>query len=114
MNPWPKWVVSTTLKEPLGWQNSTLISGDVPAAVNELRAKPGKDIQVIGSGELVQTLIANDLVDQYRLMVYPIVLGSGKKLFRDGSEASLKLVDQYATKGGVLILTLEPRSSRGS
>ena len=109
MNPWPKWVVSSTLAEPLGWQNSTLVSGDVPGAVNELRAKRGKDIQVIGSGELVQTLIANNLVDQFRLMVYPLVLGKGKKLFRDGAEANLKLVDSSSTKGGVLILTFEPR-----
>ena len=78
-------------------------------AVNELRAKPGKDIQVIGSGELVQTLIANNLVDQFRLMVYPLVLGKGKKLFRDGAEANLKLVNSSSTKGGVLILTFEPR-----
>jgi len=110
MNTWPKYVVSTTLTEPLAWQNSTLISGDVPKAVNELRAKPGKDIQVIGSGELVQTLIANELVDTYRLMVYPIVLGKGKKLFRDGTaDTRLKLADSYSTKGGVLILTYEPR-----
>ena len=109
MNRFRKYVVSTTLEEPLRWENSTLISSDVPAAVQELRDEPGKDIQVIGSGELVQTLIANDLVDQYRLMVYPVVLGTGKKLFRDGAEASLKLTDSYATKGGVLILTFEPR-----
>jgi dihydrofolate reductase len=109
MNRFRKYVVSTTLKEPLSWENSTLISGDVPKAVNELRAAPGKDIQVIGSGELVQTLIANGLVDQYRLMVYPVVLGTGKKLFRDGAEAQLKLTDSTATKGGVLILTFEPR-----
>ena len=81
MNRFRKYIVSTTLTEPLTWQNSTLISGDVPKAVNELRAAPGKDIQVIGSGELVQTLIANDLVDEYRLMVYPIVLGTAGSSF---------------------------------
>ena len=108
MNPWPKYIVSTTLTEPLSWQNSTLISGNVAEAVNKLRAAPGKDIQVIGSGQLVQTLMASDLVDTYRLMVYPIVLGTGKKLFRDGVEAHLKLTDSHSTKGGVLILTYEP------
>jgi len=108
MNRFPKYVVSTTLTEPLSWANSTLISDDVPAAIQRLRDEPGKDIQVIGSGELVQTLIANDLVDAYRLMVYPVVLGTGKKLFRDGAEARLKLTDSYSTKGGVLILTFEP------
>ena len=109
MNGFRKHIVSTTLTEPLTWANSTLISSDVPAAVQRLRDEPGKDIQVIGSGELVQTLIAHDLVDSYRLMVYPVILGTGKKLFRDGAEANLKLVDSYATKGGVLILTFEPR-----
>jgi dihydrofolate reductase len=109
MNRFRKYIVSTTLTEPLSWQNSTLISSDVPAAVNALRAVPGKDIQVIGSGVLVQTLIANDLVDEYRLMVYPVVLGQGKKLFRDGAEALLKLKESKSTKGGVLILTFEPR-----
>jgi dihydrofolate reductase len=109
MNGFRKYVVSTTLTEPLGWQNSTLISSDVPRAVNELRAAPGKDIQVIGSGELVQTLMANDLVDTYRLMVYPIVLGKGKRLFRDGSaDTRLKLAESSTTKGGVLILTYVP------
>jgi dihydrofolate reductase len=109
MNRFRKYVVSTTLREPLSWENSTLISADVPAAVQRLRDEPGKDIQVIGSGELVQTLIANNLVDRYRLMVYPVVLGTGKKLFRDSAEAQLKLVDSTSTKGGVLILTFEPR-----
>jgi dihydrofolate reductase len=108
MNAFRKYVVSTTLTEPLSWQNSTLISSDVPKAVNELRAAPGKDIQVIGSGELLQTLIANDLVDSYRLMVYPVILGTGKKLFRDGyPDRRLKLADSTTTKGGVLVLTYE-------
>ena len=108
MNRFRKYVVSTTLTEPLSWQNSSLIAGDVPKAVNELRAAPGKDIQVIGSGELVQTLIANDLVDRYRLMVYPVILGTGKKLFHDGTaDTRLMLTDSFSTKGGVLILTYE-------
>ena len=108
MNGFRKYVVSTTLAEPLSWTNSTLIKGDVPNAVDELRAAPGKDIQVIGSGELVQTLIDSDLVDRYRLMVYPVILGQGKKLFRDGyADTRLKLTDSFSTKGGVLILTYE-------
>lgn len=108
MNAFRKYVVSTTLTEPLGWQNSTLISGEVPKAVYDLRAVPGGDIQVIGSGDLLQTLIANDLVDSYRLMVYPVILGTGKKLFRDGyPDRRLKLSDSTTTKGGVLILTYE-------
>ncbi|MEO5705282.1 MAG: dihydrofolate reductase family protein [Candidatus Limnocylindrales bacterium] len=109
MNGFRKYVVSTTLGEPLSWENSTLISPDIPKAVNELRAAPGKDIQVIGSGVLVQTLIAHDLVDAYRLMVYPITLGTGKRLFRDGTAGTrLKLTDSYSTKAGILILTYVP------
>ena len=87
INALPKWVVSTTLQEPLSWQNSTLISGDVPGAVQALREDDGKLIQVIGSGGLVQTLIRHDLVDEYRLMIYPFVMGEGKRLFRDGRSA---------------------------
>ena len=110
MNGFRKYIVSTTLTEPLSWANSTLVQGDVPAAVNELRAGPGRDIQVIGSGELVQTLIANDLVDRYRLMVYPIILGKGRKLFREGFEdRRLKLTSSEILKGGLMILDYEPR-----
>jgi dihydrofolate reductase len=109
MNGFQKYVVSTTLTEPLAWQNSTLIKGDVPTEVAKLRARPGKEIQVIGSGELVQTLVANDLVDAYRLMVHPLVVGGGKRLFRDGTlPTKLKLVDSTPTTTGVLILMYEP------
>jgi dihydrofolate reductase len=108
MNAFTKYVVSTTLSEPLNWQNSTLIKDDVPGAIGELRAKPGKDILVIGSGDLAQTLITNNLVDEYRLMVYPYILGKGKKLFRDGTERpQLKLADSKEA-GGVLLLTYVP------
>jgi dihydrofolate reductase len=108
MNGFQKYVVSTTLTEPLSWERSRLISSDVPQAVQELRDAPGKDIQVIGSGQLVQTLIANNLVDVLRLMVYPIVLGTGKKLFREGTEGSFRLADSTTTKSGELILTYAP------
>jgi len=111
MNRFQKYVVSTTLTEPLGWENSMLIKGDVPAAVNELRAKPGKDILVIGSGELTQTLIANNLVDEYRLMVYPFILGQGKKLFRDGTEGPRLRLASSTEVGGVLLLTYVPAES---
>jgi dihydrofolate reductase len=112
MNGLQKYVVSTTLAEPLTWQNSTLIKADVPGAVAKLRAGSGKEIQVIGSGELVQTLIRHDLVDAYRLMVHPLVLGKGKRLFRDDTALTkLRLVDSKATTTGVLILTYEPAES---
>jgi dihydrofolate reductase len=108
-NDTPKYVVSKTLKEPLGWQNSTLIRGDVAAGIAKLKAGNGKDIQVIGSGQLVNTLAANDLVDEYRLMIHPIVMGSGKRLFREPrGTVRLRLVDSKASSTGVLIATYSP------
>ena len=94
MNETPKYVVSTSLTEPLAWQNSTLIRDDVAGSLRRLKEGDGKNIQVIGSGELVQTLVREGLVDEYQLMVHPIVLGSGKKLFRDGADAGkLELIE---------------------
>ncbi len=108
-NGLPKYVVSKTLTEPLAWQNSTLVQGDVAAEIAKLKAEPGKDIQVIGSGELVDTLRRNDLVDEYRLMIHPIVMGNGKPLFRDASATSrLRLVESKPTSKGVLIATYTP------
>jgi dihydrofolate reductase len=99
-------VVSTSLAEPLTWQNSTLIRGDVPSEVAKLKEGVGKDIQVMGSGELVQTLIRHNLVDEYRLMIHPLVLGTGKRLFRDETPLTrFRLVDSKASGKGVLLLT---------
>ena len=104
LNRTQKYVASTTLEEPLPWENSTLLKGDVPGEVAKLKEGPGKEIQVIGSGELVQTLIREGFVDEYQLMVHPIVLGTGKKLFRDGADAgNLELIESKATTKGVLI-----------
>jgi dihydrofolate reductase len=112
MNGLQKYVVSTTLTEPLAWENSTLIKTDAAGEIGRLRAASGKEIQVIGSGELVQTLIQHDLVDAYRLMIHPVVLGRGKRLFREGvSPTRLRLVDTKPTTTGVLILTYEPETS---
>ena len=109
INSLAKYVVSTTLEEPLEWNNSHLIKGDVAEEIVKLKAQPGKDLQVIGSGDLVQTLMQHDLVDEYRLMVHPVVLGSGRRLFRDGSATTpLRLVDTKTTSTGVLILTYQP------
>jgi dihydrofolate reductase len=108
-NDMPKYVASTTLKEPLRWQNSTLIKGDVADGVAKLKKEAGKDIQVIGSGTLVETLAGHDLVDEYRLMIHPIVMGKGKRLFRgEGSPKKLRLIDSKTTSTGVLILTYTP------
>ena len=111
MNALPKFVVSTTLQEPLAWANSTLIAGDVPAAIARLKEESGNDLRVIGSGTLVQTLIAHDLVDEYQLMVYPVVLGCGKRLFREGiPKTPLRLVESTTSATGVVIATYAPLS----
>jgi dihydrofolate reductase len=108
-NDLPKYVASTTLTEPLAWQNSTLIRGDVAAEIARLKQQPGEAIQVIGSGELVQTLIRHDLVDEYRLMIHPLVVGTGRRLFREQlPPVRLRLVDSKPTTTGVLILTYAP------
>ena len=94
MNGYPKHVVSTTLEEPLEWNNSTLVKGDIAEEVAGLKQQSGKDILVFGSADLVNTLIEYDLVDEYQLMVFPVVLGSGKRLFEDGIGTKfLELVD---------------------
>jgi dihydrofolate reductase len=110
MNGYPKYVVSTTLEEPLGWNNSTLIEGNVAEGVSDLKRQDGKNILVFGSGQLVNTLMRHDLVDEYRIMVFPIVLGSGKRLFGDGSGTTkaLRLVDTKTFASGVVVLSYEP------
>jgi dihydrofolate reductase len=109
MNSKPKFVVSRRLSEPLSWQNSTLINDDVVARLRHLKANVQGDIVVIGSGELSQTLMANDLVDEYRLMVYPVVLGEGKRLFREADATKrLRLIDSTISSTGVLLLTYTP------
>jgi len=109
LNNTPKYVASTTLEEPLAWSNSTLLKGNVPEAVAELKAQPGKDFLVMGSGELVQTLMQHNLVDEYVLLIHPLVLGSGRRLFRDGSAYSnLQLVESKTTSKGVMIATYHP------
>jgi dihydrofolate reductase len=109
LNDLPKYVASTTLNEPLEWQNSTLLKGDVTDAVAALKRESGKDIHVIGSGELVQTLMKHGLVDEYRLMIHPLVVGGGKRLFReDGERKPLRLLNSTITTTGVVIATYEP------
>jgi dihydrofolate reductase len=109
MNNMKKYVASRTLKAPLEWQNSELLAGDTVEAVGELKGQPGTDLLVIGSGDFAQTLIDNDLVDEYRLMIYPIVVGGGKRLFRDGNPlAKLSLTDSKTSTKGVVILTYRP------
>jgi dihydrofolate reductase len=111
--PWltgtQKYVASTTLDEPLPWANSTLLKGDARDAVAKLKAEPGKDLLILGSGELVRSLTSRNLVDVYVLLIHPIVLGSGHRLFSESeSVATLRLVGTNTTSAGVVIATYEP------
>jgi dihydrofolate reductase len=109
LNNSQKYVASKTLKEPLPWMNSTLLKGDVPKAVAKLKKDLDKDLVVLGSGMLVQSLMKEDLVDKYILLIHPLVLGTGKRLFPDGTVlTALKLVSTEPTKKGVMINTYEP------
>lgn len=99
-----KYVASTTLIEPLPWKNSTLLAGDAAGAVAALKQQPGKDVVVLGSGALVRSLMQRDLVDDLVLLVHPLVLGSGRRLFADdGALARLRLVNAQPTTTGVIV-----------
>lgn len=106
MNGITKYVVSTTLKDPQ-WNNSRVIPGNVAEEVAALKRQAGQDILVGGSGQLIQTLIQNNLVDEYRLLVYPVVLGTGKRLFKEGADTKLKLVEAKGFPTGVALLRYE-------
>ena len=104
-----KYVVSTTLSEPLPWVNSTLLSGDATVAVARLKRELSKDLVVMGSGELVQSLMQHNLVDEYVLLIHPLILGSGRRLFPQGATfARLRLVSTKTTNNGVMIVTYQP------
>jgi dihydrofolate reductase len=108
LNTRPKYVASTTLTDP-EWADTTVLSGDVAAAVGELKAKPGGELQVHGSGSLVRWLFDNDLVDEITLFIYPVVVGQGTRLFPDsGPDTALDLVDSRATPSGVTIQVYRP------
>jgi dihydrofolate reductase len=109
LNALPKYVASATLTSA-DWRNTTLIgSGDLAAEVAKLKEQPGNELQIHGSGGLAQTLIEHDLIDEYRLLIFPVHLGSGKKLFRDGAKAAaLRLTHSSTTSTGVIIATYEP------
>jgi dihydrofolate reductase len=109
MNSMPKYVVSSTLSEPLEWNNSTLIRGDVAGEVEKLKQGDGGPIIVAGSQTLVHSLIESDLVDEYRLMVFPVLIGGGKRLFPDSPDKhTLKLVDTTSFDTGVAVHTYAP------
>ena len=109
LNSAPKFIASTTLEDPLPWPNSTLLEGDLAGAVKALKDAREGDLQVMGSGQLIQTLRAHDLIDEYLLLIHPLVLGSGRRLFPEGtSPARLRLVDSLTTTTGVIIATYQP------
>jgi dihydrofolate reductase len=106
-----KYVASSNPATGLDWPNSTLLHGDVPATVAELKVSSGTNLVIMGSGVLIGSLMAADLIDEYLLMIHPLVLGTGRRLFAGGMQASLRLVDSTTTSTGVLIATYE--SARG-
>ncbi|HEY8816400.1 MAG TPA: dihydrofolate reductase family protein [Candidatus Dormibacteraeota bacterium] len=112
LNNVQKYVASRTLREPLPWKNSTLLKGDAANAVAKLKKQRGKDLVVLGSGQLVESLMKRHLVDEFMLLIHPLVLGSGRHLFSDGgSPAPLQLVDTTMTTTGVMIATYRPAKS---
>ena len=108
LNNTQKFVASTTLSEPLPWMNSTLLKGDVSQAVADLKTQLDKDLILLGSGELVQTLMKHNLIDLYILLIHPLILGTGSRLFREGASLSkLQPIDSRMTSTGVLIATYQ-------
>jgi dihydrofolate reductase len=111
MNSIRKYVVSTTLEEPIGWNNTSLIQENVAEELSELKRQPGKDIVISGSGALVRSLLDGGLIDELKLMVHPVVVGSGKRLFEEGErQTALDLVDSRTFSTGVVYLTYRPAS----
>jgi dihydrofolate reductase len=109
LNTLPKYVASRTLSEPLGWQHSVLLRGDVAEAVAALKSEDGQNLHVIGSTLLVQTLIEHDLVDEFRVIIDPVVVGGGKRIFRDdGVLRPMQLVESQVTTTGAIIATYAP------
>jgi dihydrofolate reductase len=105
-----KYVASSTLAEPLPWSNSTLLSGDAAASVAELKQQAAGKLVIFGSGNLIATLMAADLIDEYLLLIHPLVLGEGRRLFGAGTHTDLRLIDTATTTTGVLIATYDAHS----
>ena len=108
LNKSQKFVASNTLKEPLPWINSTLLHGDVPAAVAKLKSELKGNLTILGSGELIHSLMLHKLIDEYLLTISPLVLGSGRRLFPEGVSVTLRLVETITTTKGVIIATYHP------
>ncbi len=109
LNDSQKYVASRTLTEPLPWSNSTLLKGDAADAVARLKDQPGGDLVILGSGELIRSLMPRNLIDGYILLIHPLVLGTGRRLFSDhGALLRLRLVNSKTTTTGVVIVTYQP------
>jgi dihydrofolate reductase len=108
LNNTQKFVASTTLEEPLHWANSTLLTGDAVEAVAGLRRTAGKDVVILGSGELVRALMPHDLIDEFVLLIHPLVLGTGRRLFEETRRTPLRLIDSSTTTTGVVIARYAP------
>lgn len=112
LNNVQKYVASTTLEEPLPWSNSTLLKGDATKTVSSLKKEQDRDLLIFGSGVLVQSLMKANLVDEFVLLIHPLILGSGRRLFPDGGAfASLNLHDSKTTSKGVVIATYQPANA---
>ena len=110
LNSATKYVVSSTLSEPLPWQNSILLSGNPAVSVADLKAEPGPDLGIVGSGQLVRSLLAANLIDRFLLLIHPLVLGQGRRLFDErGPGVDFDLVDSVTTSKGVIVATYQTR-----
>jgi dihydrofolate reductase len=103
-----KYVASNTLGEPLAWGNSTLLTGDAAHEIASLKQRPGEDLMILGSGALIRSLLPRGLIDEFILLIHPLVLGQGRRLFPDGAFAALRLMDSVVTSTGVIIATYQP------
>jgi dihydrofolate reductase len=108
LNSTQKYVASTTRSEPLPWSNSTLLTGDAAQAVAGLKKQPGKDLVILGSGGLIRSLMPQHLIDEYVLLIHPLVLGTGQRLFPEDVSVSLRLTDSVTTTTGVIVATYQP------
>jgi dihydrofolate reductase len=109
MNSYPKYVASTSLEEPLEWSNSSLLKGETAEEVGKLKQDSGQDLLMYSSVELMHTLMQHGLIDEYRIWVHPVILGSGRRLFKDGvNKAQLKLVETTTLPNGVVVLDYQP------
>jgi dihydrofolate reductase len=107
LNATPKYVAATTLEEPLPWPNSTLLRGDISDAVRALKAQSAGVLAIMGSGDLIRSLIADDLIDEYLLMIHPLVLGTGRRLFPDGMQVPLRLIKSETAPAGLVVSVYE-------